>query len=219
MCVVEEGLRVQAGRVQNTEVHLTETESKLRSSIVDNIDEIPKLRHQVQKLTHGVSNLQDNFMRFRDSKILGDGPREVAAFRGTPNASRVGSSRAGGPRASMFLGAHVPHSRSSIFVSEERSRQGSLLSRNSSFQRDADFSMHSEQPSLVQVSKLPPRTPSFRRQESSSSSIPAPDSITVSRSSMEEAAPSPGSGGGVGFRRGEKHRTKFRCRREREIRS
>lgn len=187
--VVEEALRVQASRVQHAEVHLTETESKLRSSVVDHIDEIPKLRHQLQKLTHGVSNLQENFMRFRDPRFPGEGTREVSAFRVTPNVSRAGSSRAGGPRASMFLGTQVPHSRSSIFVSEERSRQGSFLSRNSSFQREVDSSMHSEPPSLVQASRPPPRTPSFRRQESSASSVNAPDPSGMSTSLVGETLP------------------------------
>lgn len=69
VAVLEESMQVQAGRVAQAEIQLSETDGKIQSSILDQLDEIPRIKQNLQKVGSSLVSLHDQLQLVKNSKL------------------------------------------------------------------------------------------------------------------------------------------------------
>lgn len=67
--VLEESMQVQANRVAQAEIQLTETDGKIQSSILDQLEEIPRIKQNIQKMGTNLVSLHDQLQLIKNSKL------------------------------------------------------------------------------------------------------------------------------------------------------
>lgn len=94
--VSEASMHVQADRLASAELQLSETAGKLQASVLDKIEEIPKMQFHLQKTRTQLASLTDQFDLLKNSKFSSEGA-------GLHAPTRFGSFSSAQPRAPMGM--------------------------------------------------------------------------------------------------------------------
>lgn len=84
--VSEASMHVQADRLANAELQLSETARKLQASVLDKIEEIPRMQYNVQKIRTQIASLIDQLELLKNSKISSESA-SIHAFNSFGNIS------------------------------------------------------------------------------------------------------------------------------------
>ncbi|GMH33339.1 hypothetical protein BSKO_01173 [Bryopsis sp. KO-2023] len=138
ICVLEESLQVQTDRMRLAEIQLTETEGKMQSNVLDRLEEIPKMKHTIQKMGHSVLSLNDQMQLLKNSKL-------------------TDNSEAGRHSGWSGLRSHINSARTSSLRPPQPSKQNSSVESS----RDTMTGTSTESSTSQQQQRNSPQQPPF----------------------------------------------------------